>query len=201
MKALALFCILLALTPGGRPEPRPQLPIETVSYAAEFSDDRILVGAAHNVFAGKVLKRIRTVRHTGLPHSRFEVAVILNVKGDLRETVFLDQLGAEQKGLIRRRTPAADDTPPLQEGSTYVFATRSPALNPEQIFRLNSHSNATTLLTKDATLSTEKLKSLVDSHPRIHALREAYKNEIIPEVYQKDARNRFQPPPRPSEVK
>jgi len=51
-------------------------------YPANFADDRILMGASHDVFIGRVISQIGTQVIGGAPQTQFTVSVIANIKGN-----------------------------------------------------------------------------------------------------------------------
>ena len=158
------------------------------SYPADFSDDRILVGAAHEVFVGRVVEVAGPKKFGPRRHTRFAVEVIHSIKGRVEGRIFVDQANPNI-----RPDGKNDGLRPdlLKPGSTYVFATRSPKENPDKAYRLNSHPNGHALLSSDPNLRGEALKEFVVSHQRVIQLQNAYRNEIVPPVFQKDARNSF----------
>ena len=96
--AFAAICLLIGCTISAQDDGLPELRPEVMtSYAADFTDDRKLVGAAHNIFVGRVLTKIKMVRHNGRLHTRFEVAIVSNIKGDLQGSIFVDQLSGPRR--------------------------------------------------------------------------------------------------------
>jgi hypothetical protein len=61
-------------------------------YAANYADDAILMGASHNVFVGKVIAQVGNKELAGSPITQFSVEVMSNTKGDLKDTVVVNQL-------------------------------------------------------------------------------------------------------------
>lgn len=100
-----------------------KLPIEKtieVQFLSGLEDDRIMMGAAHNVFVGTAVKQIGN-RDTGLGVStQFEVAVVHNIKGALSGSVIVDQQGGYENGILY----TVEGDPLLQPGSTYLLTTR-----------------------------------------------------------------------------
>lgn len=79
-------------------------------YPADFRDDRILMGASHNVFVGKVISQVGNIPERILPDTQFSVDVIFNVKGNLRGRVTVDQNGGYKDGhlyLIENSAPCS----------------------------------------------------------------------------------------------
>lgn len=157
--------------------------ITDYQYAADFSDDKVLVGASHNIFVGKVVRQIGT-KDLGIgPETQFEVDVIDNIKGDLKGTVTVDEQGGYENGTLY---VVDDDTAStakdgsgylLQTGSTYLLATR---YNSNQDwYTLNSYPTASKLLSSDANVPDASLVALAESDPRVQQLKAAYPNEIL----------------------
>ena len=154
-----------------------------VQYAADFSDDKVLIGASHNVFIGKVIRQVGTKERGIGPETQFQVTVIDNIKGDLHGTVTVDQQGGYKGGTLY---VVGDDTESpvkggngylLQPGSTYLFATR---YNPtENWYTLNSYPTASKLLSTDANAQDANLKALAEADPRVQQLKAAYPHEIL----------------------
>lgn len=152
-------------------------------YAADFSDDKILMGASHNVFVGKVIRQSGTKERGIGPETQFEVVVIDNIKGDLHGVITVDQQGGYKDGTLYvvgddTVSPAKDGSGYLlQPGSTYLFATR---YNPtEHWYTLNSYPTASKLLSTDAGAQDASLRTLAEADLRVQQLRVAYPNEIL----------------------
>lgn len=155
-------------------------------YPADFSDDRILVGASHNIFVGKVIKQVGNKSIGAAPETQFEVEVIDNIKGDLKGVVVVNQMGGYMDGILY---VIHDDivipgeekkNTLLNSGETYLFASR---FNENENWHvLNSHPNATKLISKDSNLTIAELKNLAKNDEKVIKFREAYKNEILLDV-------------------
>lgn len=157
------------------------------SYITDFSDDKKLMGATHNVFVGKVIKKSGT-KNLGIgPETQFSVEVVSNIKGNLSGIVTVNQLGGYQKGILylleggdsnaSESSKESSSDKLLDVGKTYLFASRYNA--DENWHTLVSHPNARKLISSDKNLSLDQLKSLGDKDSRIAELKEAYKNEIL----------------------
>jgi hypothetical protein len=72
------------------------------AYVADFRDDKILMGASHNVFIARVTREVGTKGHEFGPETQFEVEVIENIKGDLSGTVIVNQQGGYETASIER---------------------------------------------------------------------------------------------------
>lgn len=152
-------------------------------YAADFSNDKILVGAAHNIFVGKVIKQSGVSKSSTGVETQFEVEVINNIKGDLKDTVIVNQVGGNDNGTLYVVGDKDDKQNPqsymLQPGSTYLLTTRySSKYN---WYTINSYPTANKLLTS-ADISTDQVTSLALKDQRVQQLEDAYKNEIPLEV-------------------
>lgn len=184
-----------------------KLPITNIislQYAADFSDDRILMGASHNVFVGKVIKQVGNKSIDDTPKTQFAVEVIHNIKGSLQGTVVVDQTGGYKNGILYLAhggdvvgpvDPAdkgsADTDTLFEVGATYLFATRYSER--DNWYTFISHPNGRKLISRDANLDKTKLEALSQNNERVVVLREAYKNEILLDVDVKtnNARNSY----------
>ena len=153
-------------------------------YAADFSDDKVLVGASHNIFVGKVIEQIGK-KESGIgPETQFSVEVIDNIKGDLKDVVVVDQEGGYKDGVLYiigdkndNVNNNKDNSYILKTGSTYLFATRYNSK--ENWYTLNSYPTASKILnTNKNNLNNSQLKFLTENDPRVQTLKTAYKNEI-----------------------
>jgi hypothetical protein len=152
-------------------------------YAADFSNDKVLVGASHDIFVGKVVQELGSKDLGDGPETQFSVAVIDNLKGNLQGTVTVDQQGGYKNGVLY---VVGDDHVArgnegtsylLQPGSTYLFATRYNLQ--ENWYTLNSYPTASKLITSDKSLGNDQLKSLAENDPRFKELQGAYPNEVL----------------------
>ncbi len=171
----------------------PNTAVMSASFADDFSDNRILMGASHNVFVGKVIKKVGNENRGIGPRTQVEVSVAYNIKGDLRGTVIVDQLGGYRDGVLYAvrggdvLAPSTGDDEGvglLQPGSSYLFVTRY--FEEKGWYTINFHPNATKLMTGDSTLSALELEELAQNDEKVKTLEEAYKTEILAE---RDIRN------------
>lgn len=154
--------------------PHPRTVISHPSYPVDYSKDSLLLGAAHNVFIGKVLTQASTNDFVGHPATQFTVEVVKNIKGDLKDTVTVNQEGGIKDGTLYLME---DSIGLLQPGTTYLLATR---YDPEgDFYTLNPHPNASKLLTSDQAASVGALLQLVKGDPKVRALEAAYPNEQL----------------------
>jgi len=156
-------------------------------YAADFSDDKVLVGASHNIFVGKVVRRIGNRERGVGPETQFEVEVAYNVKGNLRGVVTVNQQGGYKDGTLyvvangNVSSPAKDARGYLlQLGSTYLFATRYN--KQENWHTMNSYPGASKLLHDDPSASIDSLREFFAGDQRVNQLKTAYSNEILLEA-------------------
>lgn len=170
-----------------------------LQYAADFSDDRILVGGSHNVFAGKVVKQVGSEEYSSTPSTQFDVEVVKNIKGNLNGTVVVDQLGGYKDGvlyLVHDDTVTSDDieggTPLLTQGSTYLFTARYNEGKDQ--YTLITHPNGMKLISADAGLEKARLEELVSRDEKVIALEEAYRHEILldADIRHNNTRNSYQ---------
>lgn len=99
------------------------------SYAYDYSDERILVGAAEFVFLGEVVEQVgdkgvpTSAPDIEIPQTQFLVKVITEIKGKLPPEVVVSQSSGVDKGtgdLI-----LMDGDPLLKPGETVLFAVNS----------------------------------------------------------------------------
>jgi len=165
-----------------------KLPIEREirpQYVANFNDDRVLMGASHNVFVGKVIREVGARDAEVGPETQFEVEVVLNVKGDLQGTVVVNQLGGYRNGILYTVVNEGDvvvagtddKNSLLQPGFTYLFATRYN--DDKNWYTLNSHPNAMKLISQDKGVAIEQLRELAVDDEKIRKLQNAYKSEVL----------------------
>jgi hypothetical protein len=158
-------------------------------YAIPLTDDRVLIGASHNVVVGRVLSQIGT-RKQGIgggrtfPISQFSVQVLLNIKGKLSGTVTLEQGGGYQDGALMV-TEDGDTFGPstgpgegylMQPGSTYLLSTRYES---DGVYYLWDFPTASKLISEDSSLSDSQLQSLAQNDSRVQELQAAYPHEIL----------------------
>lgn len=152
-------------------------------YAADFSDDKILVGASHNIFVGKVIEQIGTKEQDIGPETQFSVEVIENIKGNLKDVVMVDQEGGFKNGILYVMADEGSSDKKtsylLKPGSTYLFATRYN--KEENWYTLNSYPTARKFISSNTT-NTEELKTLAINDSRFQELQKAYKNEILLDI-------------------
>jgi len=158
-------------------------------YPADFSDDKILMGASHNVFIGKVISQIGTGDYGVGPETQFEVSVMSNIKGNLQGTVVIDQEGGYVNGVLYvvGGNVSGGDTLGssgragtgylMQPGSTYLLATRYS--NVHNWFTLNAFPTASKLISSDNSLNNDQVQFLIANNPRVHQLETAYPAEVL----------------------
>lgn len=169
-------------------------------YIAGLEDDRKMIGNVHNVFMGKVVKKIRSQDSDIIPTTQFNVEVLYNVKGDLNGTIVVSQEGGYRNGIlyvvldgdILLPGSASSINDFLQPGELYLFYTRYDEQNGWHAALF--HPNATKLLPWDKNLNAAQLQIIAQKDDRIKALQEAYKNEILDDADIKagNTRNSYQ---------
>lgn len=157
-------------------------------YAADFANDKILIGGSHNVFIGKVIEQAGTSTGAVGPETEFSVQVISNIKGNLQATVIVRQIGGYKDGVLYMVEggpqegdvvgPANDGSDyMLQPGNTYLFATRYNA--DHNWHTLNSFSTARETISTNSALNTAQLQSLAARDARVQELQAAYPKEVL----------------------
>ncbi len=150
-------------------------------YPVDYSNDEVLIGASHHVFVGKIKKQLNTINSPVGVETRFEVEILENIKGNLKGNITLNQGGGyDEKGVLHivdgdLIKNSEDKNYLLQEGSTYVLAVRSSG----DFHKLNPHSNARKLITREDNLSKAELKDLVKKDERVLRFEKAYPKEKL----------------------
>jgi len=149
-----------------------------LQYAADFSNDKILMGASHNVFVGKVIAQIGTEERGIGPETQFQVEVISNIKGELKGSVVVDQIGGYKDGKLYTFGDMSgnDSNYLLAPGSTYVFATRYN--DKKDWYTLNTYPTARQLIDTNPSSNLVELFHDSESNTRVQELETAYREEI-----------------------
>lgn len=145
------------------------------AYVDNFSDDRILMGASHDVFIGKVIAQTSNEPENVMAQTQFSVQVISNIKGNLDGTVIVNQQGGYDKNGTFYYVE--DGSPMLQVGETYLLVTRFSQAH--KWYTLNSFPTASELISADNSLSGDRLRALSKNNIRVKQLEAAYPNEIL----------------------
>ncbi len=186
---LVIVVLLLELNAGFRSRASQDNNVFTMKhidfiYPADFANDEILMGAAHNVFVGRVVRQIGIQDFGVGPETQFAVQVISNIKGDLKGMVTVDQAGgyvgdtvyiAGESDILDSANLASSDYF-LKPGGTYLLATRySPT---HDWYNLGPFPFAYKLISRDSALGDDALSSIASNDSRVQQLAAAYKNEI-----------------------
>jgi hypothetical protein len=135
------------------------------SLSIDWSNDRIMMGASHYVFVGRVSKRVSAIALTPkYTTEQFAVDVVMNIKGILQGTVIVNQF-------------EINNFPVVQPGSTYVFATSY--IKDKDWYNFAVFPYGYSLISQDSTLDAARLKTLAEQNDRVIALQKAYPNEIL----------------------
>ncbi len=182
---VAMACLFSVYYYLGNKNPQASTHTEIVKihpqYAADFSNDRVLVGAAHNIFVGKVIEKVGAKDLGVGPETQFEVEVIDTVKGILSGTVTVNQQAGYKDGKLYVMegdlfTEGSDQESLLQIGSTYVFTTR---YNEEEDWHtIISYPSANKILATDES-NVDKLQKLAKKDDYVEELKDAYPDEIL----------------------
>ena len=140
-------------------------PLIDDASSVNFTDSKVLVGMSHDVFVGKVLRKIGSRQEPGTigPSSQYEVAVVLNIKGNLQGSVVVNQFEVDNPVL-------------LQIGSSYAFATRYHA--DYGMYTIGYYHYYYELISDNSALSDTALKALATNNDRVRALQSAYPQEV-----------------------
>lgn len=143
-----------------------------MTYGADYSNPRVLVGYAQEVFAARILQETGSVPQSlpgggQLPHYQYEAEVLYSIKGTASGKIMLDL--------------EALDGARLNPSNTYLFAARHWA-ETEPWYYIGSPSPFHVLISDNTNLASEELNELIRKHPRTYELLNAYPNEILRDV-------------------
>lgn len=130
IKILFVFFVLAGLSGTGYllthdHESGAEIIYQQASFAIDVTDDRKLVGAADNVFVGKVIAQTGTKTNRLSPQTQFSVEVLENIKGRLTGTVTVNQAGGYETIVGKEYLYLMEGDQLLVSGETYLFVTRS----------------------------------------------------------------------------
>ncbi|MFX3673588.1 MAG: hypothetical protein ACE3JQ_03935 [Paenisporosarcina sp.] len=117
--AMALFIFVPNIFTNSHPENPVVITIDS-DFVIDTSDPRQVVGISENVFLGKVVKQVGTRNLSSYPETQFEVEVLENIKGELKDTIKVNQAG----GYEGNELFLMEGDKQLIEGKTYLLATR-----------------------------------------------------------------------------
>lgn len=183
--------LIFKIAPETQPEPILAVVDDSVIHVTalhptDYSDDRKLIGAAHHIFVGKVVKQIRTEESPSGLETRFLVDVVLNLKGEFSESVEINQSGGFRDGKLTivddgdvvRDGKYRDNL--LKEGSVYLFAVRSSPTGERHL--LISHNNASKLISDNSVLSNEEYRAESEKDTKVQKWISLYPQEILLDV-------------------
>ncbi len=183
---ISVFGIGLYLNVIKLPITKTMLPM----YITDFSNNRNLIGASHNVFVGKVIKQSGNKALGASPETQFDVEVILNIKGNLKGRVTVNQFGGYKNGILYLMREGDVVSPTdnsnvntdklLKQGETYLFATRYNS--EEDWYTVIPHQNGRELISNDNNLIKSQLQKISETNKKVIAFKKAYKNEILLEA-------------------
>lgn len=93
------------------------------TFVTDLSDDRKLAGLANNVFIGKVISKAGDKKLDIIPETQFNVQVLENIKGSLKENIMVNQQGGYDSGNDKKLVLMENDKM-IEPGKVYLFATR-----------------------------------------------------------------------------
>jgi hypothetical protein len=160
-------------------------------YAADFRDDKVLVGASHNIFVAKVLKSVGVERGILGPETQFKAKVLYNIKGDLHGDIVISQTGGYDSDVIYVVGDEYDKDYLFKEGSTYLFSAR---LNDKKNwYTINSFPGSSKIISNNKNIDESKILALIESDTRVSDLKKAYPNEILinADVLNNNTRNSY----------
>ncbi len=185
--------------PQALPPPLPFHPTGTMEnpsllYPGDPTNDQILIGASHNVFVGKILAQTGNKETEIGPRTQYKVQVIDNIKGELKGVVTVDMLGGYDKDgklVIVEEEDLLQDSPLLQPGFTYLFASRYN--QQENWYTIIAHPNARKVVSKDSSLSIQALQSYSETDEKVKKFESIYPFEILDkaDVANLNTRNNF----------
>ena len=150
-------------------------------FIAEMADDRVKAGYADNMFVGKIMKQLGYIQTDDGAGTQFEVAVVVNIKGDFIDTITVTNHGGYKNGVLYRSELESD----LTLGSTYLLITRF-FDNQNWTFPVFDGS---TLISEDTNLSIAELQAIAIKDERIVRMQDAYEHEIPDEELQEAYKN------------
>lgn len=182
-KILVLALLVLILPAVGLLFKTFQLPSKswiTREIVADFSDDRLLVGFAENVFLATIGQRVSDRDMSGTPATQFSAQVLTNLKGDLSGEIVVSQVPEDD--VIEIESDGSYRHPhPLQRGATYILATSYDTQRNQHT--LLPHFNAHILVSNEPSIDAEQLNRMLLSSLRYAELNEALKHQITLEEY------------------
>lgn len=162
-----------------------KLPLERAMHARYIdglADDRVFVGAMHNIFVAKVVRTVgQTVSENAPITTQFEVEIVTNIKGELSGKMIISQEGGYQNGIFY----SMEGQKLMQAGSTYIMSARTDG---QGTYLVSSYPRGLILLSKNAELTVVQLSDLSAASADVLALKIAYTQEI---PYQVDVDNAF----------
>ena len=175
--AITALCVTLHSHPFTNSVFSPSSSPLTVSPSADvnsskgtaYNDDHVLVGIKHDVFVGKVLRELGRKNIKTDAGTQFEVRPILNIKGNLKDSIVVFQFDFTLN----------ETNPVLHPGSTYIFATRY--YQDDDVYVVSGSQYTYALLTDDASMTDATLKALAMDSERVRALQAAYPTEVLQE--------------------
>lgn len=96
--------------------------IAHIDYVINVSDDRELVGAASDVFIGKVIEQTGTSSEP-YTQTHFSIEITESIKGNATGNVIVNQFGGYEYVFIWKYLILADGDELLQPRETYLFVT------------------------------------------------------------------------------
>ena len=101
----------------------PEIVYGNAIYAYDVSNDKVLVGAATDVFIGKVIEQVGTSPDPNL-RTHFSVEIIETIKGNATGKVIVNQMGGYETIDGKQCLLLMEGDELLQPGETYLFTTR-----------------------------------------------------------------------------
>ncbi|MDB5245211.1 MAG: hypothetical protein JWN90_316 [Parcubacteria group bacterium] len=168
----------------------PKVRYADAQYAADFSNDQILMGASHNVFIAKIIEKVSTNASSGMPETQFKAEIIENIKGNLTGTITINQVGGYKNDYLY--LPDESGMGLLKTGTTYLLATRY--YKDKDWYTVNPYPSASKVINDSSQATSKQLRLIADSDPRVRELKAAYPNEILLEadVLRNDTINSFE---------
>lgn len=123
---IALLAIMTSACSGDDRRHDPAYVTTNVETSSAFNldDKRQLAGWADAIFVGTVLEKSGSEARTSLPETQFRVRVVKTLKGQLTDTVVVNQQGGFRSGTSARELVIVDGDPLITPGKSYLFATR-----------------------------------------------------------------------------
>ena len=142
-----------------------------VRFLDNLDNDQIFVGAMHNIFIGKVLKKVGQTNTNAAPiTTQFEVEILDNIKGELSGKMVISQEGGYDNGIFT----TIEGQALLTAGSTYILSARTDGTSH---YLISSFPRGKILLSQNPFITGDELQTVIASNKDVQSLKDAYIHE------------------------